>query len=313
MSYDALERSKTEGSKVELYLFETEGGVVKHANTTDSVEVVALGYTFIPTVISRSEFRQTGGENSTERLTIKVPFDHPVALMHVPYLPPRPVQVRIYSYHRRDMAIEIIQGFVGSVTNFTQRGEEVELQVSQIIDSTQQTVPWAVFKSGCVWATYEQGCGVQRESFRLNITVASFASTTIQSVQIATKPNGWFTAGYAVNTANGETRFITEHVGDMVKLVYPFTGLTNGTVLAFYAGDDHQPETCRVKFNNKANYLGFDFFPKFNPFVSGTYNDGGTLSGGGGQGGGSFGYGSISLPPSGPSQPPIQLPPNNDL
>lgn len=313
MSYDSIERSDFSHSKIELFLFEMEGNPTKYAYTNSPRAISVAGHTFIPKLISRSAQRTSGGDNEQERMTIKLPFDDPVAILHVPYLPPRPVKVTIMSYHRRDALTEVVRGFVGSVTNFAQRGEEAELACSQIIDSMQQTVPWAPHKRNCIWATYSEGCGLDRMDWMTTVTVQSSAATTVQSPQIGARPDGWFTAGYAENPANGEVRFITQHIGDTVKLVYPFTNLAPGTDLMFFAGDDHTPQTCRDKFNNKLNYLGFDHFPTYNPFVEGTY--GGGRGGGGGSRFNNYGGGSTvgdiirevqSRAPAAPYEPPYK-------
>jgi uncharacterized phage protein (TIGR02218 family) len=271
MGFNDYETSDHEGSKVELYLFETEDGLFRRAYTTDRQPLTVLGHTFVPEAIKRGELTQNAGTTGSERLTITLPFDNDVAVIHVPYLPPRPIRVTIYSYQRLDVTTEIIQGFTGYITSFAQRNEEADLLCSQIIDTFQQTVPWAVFKvGGCIWSTYEDGCGVDKVPFLTEATVASLAATTIVSPDFATKPDGWFTAGYITNEATGEVRFITYHVGDQIKVVHPFTALAPGVVLNAYAGDDHTEQTCREKFNNKINYLGFDHFPSYNVFSRGS-------------------------------------------
>lgn len=300
MSFDQLERSHTEGSRVYLYLFEPDGGVLHYAYTSDASPITIAGKTYAPHPISHSERKQSGAtEAAPEQLTISVPFDNPVAAMHVPFLPPRPVIVTVFAYQRRDMTIELIQEFKGPISNFSQRGEVMELYARPLGDSMQQPVPYAVQKKGCIWNTYGPGCELDRNNFKVVGTVVSTAATTLESAALASKPNGWFTAGYAENTATGEVRFITEHTGNLVKLNYPFIGLANGVTINFYAGDDHQPETCRVKFNNKGRYVGFDKFPTFNVFIQGTYN-GGSGGGSGGNAGG---------PPVGPGERPFQLSP----
>lgn len=270
MSYDSLERSKHDGSKIELYLFETEDGIHKWAYTTDRKPITALGSVFLPENIKRSELKQNAGESSSEKLTINLPYDNPVSIIHVPYLPPRPIRVTVYGYQRRDVTVEIKQGFTGYVTTFGQKGEEAELQCSQIIDTFQQTVPWAVFKQGCIWNTYGEGCGLDNVAFLTLATVESSAADTIQSAAFATQPAGWFQAGYAVNPASGETRFVTWHAGNLIKVVHAFTNLLPGMRLNVYAGDDHTEETCRTKFNNKYRYTGFDHQPNYNVFLKGT-------------------------------------------
>lgn len=272
MTYAAQERSDHGNSKVELYLFESDDGAHKWAYTTDSKPITAMGQTFLPYPIKRTEHKQQAGESSTERITITVPFDNPVAVLHVPYLPPRPIKITVYGYHRTDLSLEIKQGFTGQVAAFAQKGEEAELSCSQIIDAFNQVVPPWVYKSKCVYATYEEGCDLDPALWRIDatITIIDDSTASLQSSDFATKPDNWFRAGFAVNPLTGEVRFVVAHTGNLVKLVHPFSDLQPDQVIQIYAGDDHTEATCRTKFNNKANYLAWDHTPTFNVFDKGT-------------------------------------------
>lgn len=271
MTYAANETSEHEGSKVFLYRFSTFNATREWFYTTDARPWTIDGNVYAPYEIKHDELQQGTTEESAQRLTISVPFDNEVAVLHVPYLPPRPVSVTIYSVHRRDGAIEVVQGFTGQITNFAQKGEVVDLQASQIIDSLQQNVPYAVFKSGCIWSTYEVGCGVPREDFTTEVNGGlAIAGDTITAAAIGVLPAFWFRAGVAENPATGESRFIVEHTADLIRLSAPFTDLDADSTLLLYAGDDFLPETCRLKFNNKINYTGFDHFPIFNIFEKGS-------------------------------------------
>lgn len=271
MAFEPYELSEHESSKVELYLFETQDGLHKWAYSSDARSYIVNVDTYEPEAISRSALKQGTGESSSEKLIITVPFDNPVVLLHVPYLPPRPIKVTIFQYQRRDLSVEIKKSFIGFITSFSQKGPTVDFTCAQINDSMMQSVPWAVFKQGCIWATYEAGCGVDRINFMTLVNdLTSVNGEDLTAPSIGTKPDGWFRAGYAENEENGEVRFITSHVGNLVRLVYPFIGITTSTVLKLYAGDDRQPETCRLKFNNKINYVGFDHSPTINVFAKGT-------------------------------------------
>ena len=271
MSQQQYEVSETEGSRVELYLFETEDGRYRYAYTTERNERSFAGRTYVPEAIKRDELRQQAGDANVQKLTVTVPFNNPVAVMHVPYLPPRPVKLTIYSLQRNDPASEVVQGFVGYVTSFTQRGAEAQLECSQILDALSQVVPWATFKGDCVWALYKIGCGVDKAMYRENVTaVSSVVGEKITAPVFATFPEDWFTNGYIVNPATGEQRFISKHSASeaAVYLVYPLLGYTAGLLQA-YAGCDRKRDTCSTKFNNKVNYLGFDHTPNYNVFQKG--------------------------------------------
>lgn len=269
MAAHDYETSDWLGSRVELFLFETDDAQYRWAYTTDSKSKIFGVTTYEPLEISRGELRQTA-ENNTERLTVKVPFDNPVALIHVPYLPPRPIRLTIYRYERNDPAAEVVQAFSGYITAFTQKGEWAEFECSQVIDTLSQTVPWAVFKSDCIWALYQIGCGVSKSAFEDTVSsLLSVAGDTIQAALFATRPDGWYTNGYMLDPGTGEVRFITYHVGNTIKVVHPFTSLSSGSPATLYAGCDRKRSTCSTKFNNRINYVGFDYFPTYNVFQQG--------------------------------------------
>lgn len=271
MSNLQYEQDETQGSRVELFLFETEDGLHKWGYTTDRVGRTLGTNSFVPGQIKRGELRQQVGDANAEKLAITVPFDNPVAVLHVPYLPPRPVKVTVYSYQRNDPMGEVVQGFVGYITSFSQKGEEATLECSQIIDALSQVVPWVTFKSDCVWSLYGPGCGVSKALFAENVTsVSTVVGEKITAPIFATMPDGWFTNGFLFNPATGEQRFITKHSAaeSAVYLVYPLLGYNFGPLVA-YAGCDRKRGTCSTKFNNKLNYLAFDHGPKYNVFQQG--------------------------------------------
>lgn len=270
MAFDTYEKSRHEGSRFELYKFETDDNRNIWTYTTDKFPFDFDLRTYEPKIVQRSAVEQNSAEGSGQRLTIKVPYDLPVAALHVPYLPPRPVKVTIYAVHRRDAVLEVKQCFVGEITSFSQRGPIVEFQCSHIIDSQQQRVPWQVHKQGCVWAVYEDGCGVLRALFQTTVTSFVEEGADLVSASFSGHPDpDWFRGGRITNADTGEERFITQHVGDRITLVYPFIDLQPDATLLAYAGCDLKPGTCSGKFNNKPNYLGFDFPPTYNVFDGG--------------------------------------------
>jgi uncharacterized phage protein (TIGR02218 family) len=284
MGYAALETSFAEGSELRLFLFETHDGVTKWGYTTNREPVTLSGVTYVPEVISATSMRQSASGDSNP-VTITVPFDNPVAALHVPYLPYQPIKVMLLSVQRNDMTLEVKQGFSGKVTGFAMKDALIELLCAPT-DELAQQVPWAVQKPGCVLATYSERCGVNMETFGMDVgAITSFAATTIQAAAFATKPDGWFRSGFIRNTATGETRFITEHTGDTIKVVYPFSDMALDLVLRAYAGDDHTAATCHAKFNNKVNYLGWDHSPTYNVFAHGTSRGSNNRSGLGGSSG----------------------------
>ena len=265
------ETSNELSSRVELYLFESDDGRYRWAYTTDAREKTMGPIVYKPEAIKRGELKQTAGDANVESLQVIVPFDNPVAAAHVPYLPPRPIKLTIYAYQRNDPGAEIVQAFTGFVTSFSQKGAEATLECSQIIDNLSQTVPWVVFKVGCVWALYQVGCGVDKSLWRRDALVTTVDGYTLGSPEFASKPTGYYTNGFIIDRATGEQRFITAHdsATGTIKVVYPFQAVQGGQILDVYAGCARTKEVCSGKFNNKINYVGFDHFPTYNVFQQG--------------------------------------------
>ena len=265
------EQDKELSSRVELYLFESDDGRYRWAYTTDAREKVLGPVVYKPEAIKRGELKQAAGDSNVETMQVIVPFDNPVAAMHVPYLPPRPIRLTIYAYQRNDPAAEIVQAFTGYITSFNQKGVEATLECSQILDNLSQTVPWAVFKPGCIWGLYQVGCGVDKQLWKNIALVTTVDGSTIGSPEFSAKPTGWYTNGFAYNPETGEQRFIVAHdaVAGTIVLAYPFLSLNGAQNIEVYAGCARLKEVCSDKFGNKLNYVGFDHFPAYNVFQQG--------------------------------------------
>lgn len=271
MSLIEYNNSEHSGSRVELYLFESEDGRYRWGFTTDSRSRFIGPLEYKPEVIKRGELKQTAGDSNVEKLKVTLPFDNPVALIHVPYLPPRPIRLTIFAYERNDPFAELVQAFTGFVTSFNQKGGEAEFDCSQIIDNLSQTVPWVVFKSDCNWALYQIGCFVDKELYKDLATLSTLAGTVLTSSQFSIPDEDWYRNGFAVDPASGEQRFITAHdkAAGTITVVYPFSYLTGIEVIEVYAGCDRKKATCVNKFDNAINQLAFDHFPTYNIFQQG--------------------------------------------
>jgi hypothetical protein len=80
----------------------------------------------------------------------------------------------------------------------------------------------------------------------------------------ATKPNGWFNAGYIEKGT--ERRMIINHAGDTLTLLNPMAGLAVGDAITAYAGCKRDYSDCVSKFNNGERFFGFEWIPARNPF-----------------------------------------------
>ena len=184
-----------------MYRFETEDNLHIWTYTTDAKPFFFNLHSYEPEAIKRSEVKQVADGGAGQRLTIEVPFDNPVAVLHVPFLPPRPVLVTVYACQRRDSGMEVKQCFSGYITSFGQKGPLVEFSCSHVIDSQQQRVPWVVFKQGCVWALYQDGCDVPKALFAVPVEDAVETGVRCSRRCFPRNPIPWFRNGHIFNGA----------------------------------------------------------------------------------------------------------------
>ena len=70
MSLAQYETSNEQGSRVELYLFESDDGRYRWAYTTDARDKVLGPITYKPEAIKRGELKQTAGDANVETLSL---------------------------------------------------------------------------------------------------------------------------------------------------------------------------------------------------------------------------------------------------
>jgi uncharacterized phage protein (TIGR02218 family) len=131
-------------------------------------------------------------------------------------------------------------------------------------DVLKKRVPGPKYQKPCNHILYDAGCGVDKNLFKVTATLTSVAAETIKAAAFATKPDGWFNAGYIEKGT--ERRMILSHVGDTLTLLNPMAGLVVGDVITAFAGCKRDFADCNTKFNNAPNFFGFEFIPGRNPF-----------------------------------------------
>ncbi len=63
-----------------------------------------------------------------------------------------------------------------------------------------------------------------------------------------------------------EQRFLEDQSGEVLTIFGLVTGLAVGDTIGLYPGCAHIPDICDEKFDNLANYGGFDKMPGKTPF-----------------------------------------------
>lgn len=252
----------------QLFFFSMDDQVWSYAGGADTA-VVYQAVTYSPEVISLDAYTHSLNEQSPT-LQISVNSDADVCNQFVGFMPIKPMYVRGYKYDEGDN--EYVLNLLGEVASnsFDEDSGMCSLAVNLNAGKTQRNIPWPAYQKPCNRSLYEVGCDVNRENFRTNATLTSISGTSIVAAEFATKPDGWFLAGY-VKSAIGESRLVVYHQGSLIVLQAPFFKTKPGDAAAAYAGCDLRRSTCRLKFNNYKRWMGFAWVPAENPFTSNVF------------------------------------------
>lgn len=262
MSFDERERGRYSGQPVEGFRF-AQGSKVWLYTSADRKITLPAGV-FTPEAIARSEL-DFSQEDTGESIDFTLPRINPVVAQFIGDLPSSPVWVTVYRAHRgdEDLAVTI---FSGRVVRARFEESEAILVGASLMAMLGRTVPTLAMQTPCNHVLYSAPCGANPTTSRDQITVTSVNGATIVSNDFALRPDQWFRGG-RLESEVGETRFVADHQGDTVKLISPLPGLASLDQVWAYWGCDHLELTCRDKFGNLVNHLGWSRLPGRNPFV----------------------------------------------
>lgn len=260
MTYQAVEISAYQGEPIELYRFSL--GVDRWLYTSTQQALVYLGETYTPATITRSAIEQ-GQEIKRSPIDVRMARDNPVAAQFVAAAPEAVMSLSIFRKHVTDP--EVILIYKGRVISPRWSGSEVTFRVESIATSLAREGLRARHNLHCRHPLYSVGCGVSKESFRVDGAVAGVSGLTVTVGAASSQPDGWFVPGLLI--ADSGARMIVGHAGTVITLTAPIVGLGLGEAVRLYAGCDHLYTTCNGKFGNLTRFGGFPFAPKKNPFA----------------------------------------------
>lgn len=267
MTYDAREKSVSGAAPVELYVITV--GATEFTLTSADVggewTIGASTFTFVPTAGLRRGSLAFNQEADSGSIEIALPRDHAAVAGFLSWGIASPVTVKIYRTHEGET--ETVLLFVGTVAAARAEVAEIILTCLPMTAALKRAVPRLAIQRQCNWVLYGVGCGLSAGAFTVGATVTGVSGKEITATAFGTKPDGWFEFGVFTG-ADGAIRRISSHVGTTITLAKATT-VGIGDVVSAIAGCDLTEETCRLKFNNLVNHLGFKRTPARNPFVSG--------------------------------------------
>jgi uncharacterized phage protein (TIGR02218 family) len=269
VSYDILEASTQDGRPV--YKFRFVMGPDEYLYTSAPYVIGDSVGTFEPVAIQASNVTQTN-ELAKNGIKITLPRDNALAQRFLGFTPEVQTSVTIFRSHQ---GIELSDDRVywrGRVAAAQADGDAVTLECEDIFTSMRRPGLRARYQKGCRHALFSSGCGVNIDDYEgtVDITAVSGLTVTIAAADTSTPidVDGYYTGGI-LKLADGSMRYIINHTGTTLTLIYPFEDLTvdsNGFEATVYPGCAHTVDACLNKFDNLNNYGGFPYLPGKNPF-----------------------------------------------
>jgi uncharacterized phage protein (TIGR02218 family) len=261
-TYDELESSRDSGAPVEL--LELSHGASFWRFTSSDQPYTYSAHTYQPEPgLARSAIEHSQ-EAVADEVKVQLELANPVSQLLLADGAIDPVYVTIYRFHRGAPS-DVVSAFIGEVVEFHFGPEGAELTCAPLTAAFERRVPTTLCSRQCQKTTYSADCGVNKADFKTTAVLSAVSGNVVQSTTFDTPPDQYFRGGW-IQRASGERRFIVDHVGAALTLTHPIPGLAPGETVDAYAGDDHQEATCRDKFSNLVNFLGFPDIPTRNPY-----------------------------------------------
>jgi len=264
MPFDAIERSADDRRPVELFTFFRDFQAFRY--TSADRNVTFAGAEFEARPLTRGPI-ETSSEMARGSMRVTCPRDLPVADLFRITPPTIPITFVLQQFHFGDNEAATL--WTGRVVTVEFQGTAAQITLEPIYTSLRRVGLRRMYQRQCPHVLYGTACRVNREAFKVDGLVDSASGATVSIAAAATQPNGHFSGGfieYAIELGILERRFIIDHVRATLSLSAQPIGIQVGAAVKVFPGCDHTPTTCADKFNNVANYGGFPFFTKKNPF-----------------------------------------------
>ena len=157
--------------------------------------------------------------------------------------------------------------FIGQIKNVTFTGLTAKVSCVGFEKYFKQPIPNWRYQILCNYKVFDNNCSLSDNFFKTttNIDTVSSDNLTITSNDFSLQDSDYYKLGKIV--FGEDSRMITYHVGNTIKIRFRMPNLVPGSEVTVYAGCDRNIETCRDKFNNVINFGGHPYIPLDNPVL----------------------------------------------
>lgn len=267
MTFQTYEQAVQSGAPIELYEFEVGPTIYRYTSAPD--DFVYLTKNFSAVQIVRGDVEESG-ELPKDALTVTVPRDAAIADEFRVAPPSDVVLLSIYRMHYDDPDGERKLFWTGRVLNCEWKGASADLTCESIYTALKRPGLRRLYQRQCPHVLYGTACGLLLTAWKLTTTLDTVSGTSLTAANFGLQADGYFAGGmieWESEPGRYERRGIKSHIGTTITLTHPIVGIEAGASVDYWPGCDHSLTTCHSKFANRANYGGFPYVPKKNPFT----------------------------------------------
>lgn len=143
------------------------------------------------------------------------------------------------------------------------------LSVGSILDRLQQKFPKLIYSEFCQHRLFDARCSLVKGDYEATGTAGAGSDASIIYSAVfafsAYAEGYWMRGEVKMTSGNNDlvSRSVIEHGDGYVRLINPFPeSLAVGDTFSAWPGCDKKGETCVSKFDNHANFFGFEYIPK---------------------------------------------------
>ena len=231
--------------------------------TSGDTEVDFDGHTWEPAAIKRSSAHYDAKLEGT-KITVTFARTDPAIAGYLAQSPVKLSTITIYKLFRDQSPAEACLIFTGTILSVAIKALAAKAKCAGIdYVINHQFLNWR-YQPGCNHTVFSDSCGLNEADYQLATTVnVDETGTVLTSSDFSSHADGWWKLGIAMH--NDEERLIVDHTGNTITIMTPFRELNTGDTVTVLPGCDGNVDTCRDKFNNLSNFLGFPFIPLDNP------------------------------------------------
>jgi len=273
MSFNDTEISTQDGRPVALYLL-VWGWTVwaytsadRNITRSEIINGTPVDVEYLALAVSDNGMVQGG--SSANDFTLDCPSNLPIVDLFRGTPPSNSIWLMVRRQHFGEADAPIY--WTGTVTNVKNLGPaNAQVIGKPLTASFKRTGLRLCWTRECPHFLYDHGCKVDPDDFKVEATITAITGNTITVDTVDDNADDYFRGGYVEWEINDdgtvERRMIEAHAGLSLTMFGLTDGMEIGDTVSLFPGCDRTPGTCQAKFNNLANYGGFDFMPGQTPF-----------------------------------------------